>query len=182
MSLKASATLIFVFSLCVVSAKPQDSIPSEPYNVAEAYKIYSLLLQHEPSYPFGKDTVMIRQEALVASTPCLTTPAEKKFADAVVALNRLQRKRWLLQPRFQIDRPYKLIGPEVIKTLPSRPESVTASYVEMSTVGFNRDKTRALVFMGKSCGGLCGHWTYHLLEKVQGKWKEVPGVNCSIAS
>ena len=112
----------------------------------------------------------------------MTESAAKRFAGALVAFNRLQQTKWLLQPRFQLDKPYKLIGPEVIRTLPSQPESTAASYVEMSTVGFNQDRTRAVVFMGSPCGGLCGSWSYHLLEKVQGKWKEVPGVNCSIAS
>ena len=87
MSLKASATLIFVFSLCVVSAESQDSIPPEPYNVAEAYKIYSLLLQHEPSYPFGKDTVMIRQEALVR-IPQFAGRASLEITRPIKKLNR----------------------------------------------------------------------------------------------
>jgi hypothetical protein len=36
--------------------------------------------------------------------------------------------------------------------------------------------------MSSSCGGLCGSWRFHLLEKVHGNWKEVPGDICQGAS
>jgi len=162
----------------------QDSAAApEPYNVAEAYKIYSLLVPREPSFTFGKEKVMIRDEAVRGGTPCLTASAAKKFSDAVVAFNRLQQKKWILQPKFQLDKPYKLITSEEIKTLPDTPtQSAANSYVEMSIVGFNREETRAVLFIGSPCGGLCGHWSFHLLEKVHGKWQEVPGVNCAMFS
>jgi len=176
---RTSAALIFAFGLCIAAARSQDSISPELYSDAEAYKIYSLLLPHES--PYGNDVVMIRQETLAVTMPCLTPSAEKRFVGAVVAFNGLHGKKYLLQPKFQLDKPYKLIGPDAIRALPSQPQSA-ASYVEMSPVGFNRDKTLAVLFMGSPCGGLCGSWTYHLLAKVNGKWKEVPGVNCVINS
>jgi hypothetical protein len=178
-----NAALLFIFGLLTATSGSQVSTSPQPYNVAEAYKIYSLLIPRESSYAFGKDRVMIRKEAVEGGGPCLTTSAVKKFADAVVAFNRVSQKKWVLQPRFQLDKPYKLIGPDEIKALPDYPpQSAAASYVEMSTVGFNRDKTQAVLFMGSPCGGLCGGWRFHLLEKVHGKWQEVPGVNCSMFS
>jgi hypothetical protein len=180
----ASAPLLFMLILTATNSGSQNPTTPQPYNVAEAYQIYNLLLPREPSYAFGKDRVMIREEAdQGGGTPCLTTAAAKKFADAVAAFNRLQQKKWTLQPKFQLDKPYKLITPEDIKALPDTPtQSAANSFVEMSTVGFNREKTLAVLFMGSPCGGLCGGWSYHLLEKVNGKWHEVPGVNCAIAS
>ena len=180
---RTSAAPLFIFSLLTATGGSQVSAHPQPYNIAEAYKIYSLLIPREPSYAFGKDKVLIREEAVEGGSPCLTTSAAKKFADAVVAFNRLRQKKWVLQPRFQLDKPYKLIGPEEIKALPDYPpQSAAASYVEMSTVGFNRDKTQAVLFMGSPCGGLCGEWRFHLFEKVHGKWQEVPGVSCSMFS
>ena len=176
---RTSATLILAFGLCIATARSQDSISPELYSDAEAYKIYSLLLPHES--PYGNIVVMIRQETVAVTMPCLTPSAEKKFLGAVVAFNGLQGKKYLLQPKFQLEKPYKLVALAAIRALPSQPQSA-ASYVEMSPVGFNRGKTRAVLFMGSPCGGLCGTWTYHLLEKVNGKWKEVPGVNCVINS
>ena len=178
-----SVALLFLFSLVTTNSGSQDTAAPQPYNVAEAYKIYSLLLPREPSYAFGKDKVMIRQEAVQGSRPCLTTAAAEKFFDAIEAFNRLQQKKWILQPKFQFDKPYKLITPEEIKALPDYPpQSAATSYIEVSTVGFNRDMTRAVLFIGSPCGGLCGQWRFHLVEKVHGKWQEVHGVNCVMAS
>src|SRR6266568_8445217 len=97
-----SAALLFTFSLTATSGSQVSASP-RPYNVAEAYKIYSLLIPREQSYAFGKDRVMIREEAVEGGSPCLTTSATKKFADAVLAFNHLRQKKWVLQPRFQLD-------------------------------------------------------------------------------
>ena len=176
---RTSAALIFAFGLCIAAARSQNSISPELYSDDEAYKIYSLLLPHESA--LWRRVVMIQQETVAITMPCLTPSARKRFVGALVAFNGLQGKKYLLQPKFQLDKPYKLIRPGAIRALPSEAQNA-ASYVEMSPIGFNRDKTRAILFMGSPCGGLCGSWTYHLLEKVNGKWKEVPGVNCMINS
>jgi len=42
---------------------------------------------------------------------------------------------------------------------------------EVSAVGFNNEHTRALVYVGHICGGLCGRGTYHLMVKINGKWE-----------
>ena len=56
--------------------------------------------------------------------------------------------------------------------------------LEFSAVGFNPDKTIAVVYMGHSCGDLCGGGTFHVLEKIDGKWKplEWKGSSCAWAS
>ena len=111
----------------------------------------------------------------------MTPEAWNKFKDAIAGFNRVQKKKWLLQRNFQIEKSYKLVSSDVIKALPDHPPSLAASVV-MSAVGFNHEKTRAIVYMGSSCGGLCGSWRFHLLEKVHGNWKEVPGDMCRGAS
>jgi hypothetical protein len=58
----------------------------------------------------------------------------------------------------------------------------SGGYFVMSTVGFNRDKTLAVVYTGSTCGGLCGRWALHLLQKIDGKWKTVSGVRCVTVS
>jgi hypothetical protein len=54
----------------------------------------------------------------------------------------------------------------------------SGGFIIVSPVGFNPDKTQAIVYSGSSCGSLCGRWSFHLLEKVAGKWREAPGVTC----
>ena len=41
----------------------------------------------------------------------------------------------------------------------------------LSRVGFNKDRTEALVYYTYSCGGLCGQGQYVLLRKRDGHWK-----------
>jgi hypothetical protein len=46
----------------------------------------------------------------------------------------------------------------------------------LSRVGFNADKTQALVYKGWSCGGLCGGGGYTLLAKKKGVWVVGPDI------
>jgi hypothetical protein len=168
-------------------AAGQASDAAKPYDVEDAYQIYSVLLPQEEAYGFAKDTLMIGEEAVSASgipRECLTLEAANKFKDAIADFTRLQSKKWLLQPRFQIEKSYRLVGPGTISALPPSPPNPrsSAAYVKMSAVGFSREKTRAIVYMESACGGLCGSGRYHLLEKVHDRWKEVRGVTCAMAS
>ena len=45
-----------------------------------------------------------------------------------------------------------------------------------SRVGFNADRTQALVYQGHSCGGLCGGGSYLLLVKSNGVWTNKGGI------
>ena len=111
---------------------------------------------------------------------------KEAFAD----YGEVQKRTWLLQRRLQMERPYELVrsdtirqffnerGPEGWKDFNQRyPDS--NGFIIVSPVGFNKSKTLAVVYTGSSCGGLCGRWIFHLLEKDRsGGWKAVPGVTC----
>jgi hypothetical protein len=156
-------------------AVAQSTGDAKPYDIEEAYKVYSLVLPHEESYGFAKDTLMIRDNTVAEDVAggCLTQADTHRFKDAIAGYNRVYKGKWTLQRHFQIEKPYRIVGSEVISALPDHPQSA-ASYVSVSPVGFNRDKTQAIVFVESSCGGLCGSWRFHLLEKVHGTWNEVP--------
>jgi hypothetical protein len=46
-----------------------------------------------------------------------------------------------------------------------------------SAVFFNQHHTLALLEQGMWCGGLCGNWTWVVLEKKEGRWNVLPWVN-----
>jgi hypothetical protein len=83
--------------------------------------------------------------------------------------------------RFDIKRQYILVSEKEIDDIFKKgggwweefyrryPE--TRGFVTFSRVGFNADKTQALVYQAHSCGGLCGGGGYVLLVKVNGVWK-----------
>jgi hypothetical protein len=43
--------------------------------------------------------------------------------------------------------------------------------ITLSRVGFNEDRSQALIFVGYGCGWLCGGGDYVLLKKKDGAWK-----------
>jgi hypothetical protein len=46
-----------------------------------------------------------------------------------------------------------------------------AEIIRLSRVGFNADKSQALVFVSFQCGWTCGEGNYVLLAKKEGQWK-----------
>jgi hypothetical protein len=58
------------------------------------------------------------------------------------------------------------------------------SYIVLSPVAFNVDKTIAVVNMDDNCGSLCGGGTFYVLEKKDGIWKSMRwrGTSCAWAS
>jgi len=170
-------------ALLFIRAAAQDAGPARRYENTEAYRVYNFLLPREESYAFTKQTLLIGQETMQdfdAIRGCLTSEAQSKFEDAIADFNNIAKTKWLLQPRFQIGKPHKLVGQDIPSSLPEAQGE--GPYVEMSAVGFNHDKTRAIVFISSMCGRLCGSSSFHLLEKTDANWKEVPGVICAGAS
>ena len=182
-----------LFSGCVSNGVAQNSIAGERYSDHDAYQIYDLLLPQEEVYSFGKGTIVIREETeanQAVPEGCLFPDAVAQFKDAIADYNRLNHKRWLLQRSFEIERPYELVNSDTINSLLSGtawegfyqryPDS--GGFIVFSAVGFNQERTRALVYSGSSCGNLCGSWSFHLFQKANGHWKQVPGVSCHTAS
>lgn len=171
-------SLIFPLLSLVGLAAPE-SFAARPYDDADAYEIYSLLLPQQESYDLGKDLVTIQESAIVQdiSGACLTEADAKRFKDSIAGYNRVQKRRWLFQRQFHVTKQYRIVGKEVLSALPHYPQGA-GSYLLMSAVGFNRNKTQAIVFIESVCGGLCGSWRFHFLKKVHRNWSEIPVATC----
>ncbi|MEA2236223.1 MAG: hypothetical protein QOC81_947 [Thermoanaerobaculia bacterium] len=52
-----------------------------------------------------------------------------------------------------------------------RDSAGAVGYLSLSRVGFNLVGNRALIYVEFSCGWLCGHGVYYILEKRSGKWE-----------
>ena len=183
---------------CTLNAAAENE-PAEPYSVDEAYRIYSLLLPNEESYGFANGTLVIQEETVrqlqrnnvwPGPEACISPEVADQFKDAITDYNRVNLKRWSLQRQFQIARPYEVVSSDAISVLFklggwkafNERYPVSGGIQTMSAVGFNKEKTRAIVYSGSSCGSLCGAWSFHLLEKVNGEWREIPGVTCHTVS
>src|SRR5262249_8053919 len=110
--------LISIMLLSMQAVSQQQSPPLSPYDVDEAYRVYSVLLPREESYEFAKGTLVIQEETVSEhlDAKCLTAAATRKFKDAIVDYERANSKQWLLQRLFQSEKPYGLVSSDAIKT------------------------------------------------------------------
>ena len=166
-------------------AGPTPAAP-KAYDVEDAYEIYSLVLPEQEAYTFAKGALIIQEET-VWWNPLgdygVTPEAATRFKDAIADYKRLNSEQWLLQRRFQIEKPYEIVSSDGIRAAfreggwdgfdKRYPNS--RAYIIMSAVGFNKDKTQAIVYIATRCGGLCGRGGFYVLEKINGKWKYVRG-------
>jgi hypothetical protein len=111
---------------------------------------------------------------------CLIPEADAKeiVGPAISEYVRLNEKPWQLQRKLSIEKPYELVdSDELNKTFYKSDEMAfekrhpkSGGVIALSAVGFNHDKTVAIVFMAHSCGSLCGGGEYYVLQKKDGKW------------
>ena len=164
----------------------------ERYEVDEAYRFYEAILPNEESYPRAK-TLVIQLETGSSpgknTTGCLSEDAARKFKTAALDYSTVNHKGWTLVSKLKLDKPYKFISSKEIQQHFNKPgidgwtdfykqHPDSFGFVTLSAVGFNEAKTLAVVHAYSRCGGLCGHWQFHLLEKTGGTWKESIGVTC----
>ena len=173
--------VVIVIVLSVVTVIAQDIPAAQPYEDADAYEIYSLLLPNYGPNAYEEDPLTIQENAVpaVLALGCLSRADTDRFRGAVEGYYRIYEKRLLLRRRFQLAEPYRIVDTKVISTLPDHPYH---PYFSLSPVGFNRARTQAIVYLEETCGGLCGSFRFHFLEKVRGKWKEAAIATCAGAS
>lgn len=163
----------------------------QPYEDADAYEVYAAILPSDWMWSVNKAKKLVIQSKASAFKMCVTPKGEsiEILKDAISAYVELSKKSWLLQRRFSLEKPYELITSEELKSTFEHgswekfyeryPNS--GGYLDLSPVGFNKEKTVAIVYMGHNCGNLCGGGTFYVLQKKDGKWVPLKyqGSSCS---
>jgi len=107
----------------------------------------------------------------------------RQTASAIADYYRANLKRWTLLPKLKIELPYTLVPPEELTAFltsaghfagwdkfyeryPGSP-----GWIEFSAVGFNQDKTLAVLYVAHHCGLTCGGGGIRTLLKKDGKWQ-----------
>jgi hypothetical protein len=170
---------------------------STPYNDAEAYRVYESLLPADWTVAVGHARRLLIQAQTGSTDFCLKPSPEsaallQPLFDSFVALDKAN---WLLQPDFNLSIPHEFASREDLQSffkpgggnwegLAQRYPDSAHSYIVLSPVAFNADKTVAVVYMGHSCGNRCGGGTFYVLEKKDGLWKNMRwmGTSCAWAS
>ena len=182
-----------ILLLLVVSSLPNQET-ANAYDDAEAYEVYAAILHTDWSarVPDAKQLVIRRENR--SFQMCLKPRSEEqeKFGPVIADYVKQNEKTWLLQPKLSFSTPYQYLETSKIERFFSNagwtefyrqyPES--GGIVEFSAVGFNVDKTIAVVYMGHMCGPLCGRGAFYVMEKRNGKWKEIEwkGDSCAWAA
>jgi hypothetical protein len=141
------------------------------YEDAEAYEVYSVILPTNWVWQVQKAKTLVIQSETKGYEMCLRPDeeSEKIIGQAISQYVKLNEKNWLLKRGLSIDKPYKLVPYDELRSaLEQYPNS--GGWIELSAVGFNADKTVAVVYMGHHCGELCGGGGFHVLQKKDGKW------------
>jgi len=186
--------IAFALSLVVLSGVTQISqeAPSQEaaaYNDPDAYEVYSAILPQEWPWRVAKaQALAIRTETepykMCGHPDSESDRPQQPLVAAIADYEKENQKEWLLQKQFEISKPYELVSKEEITTAfnegvglgwrtfnTRHPDS--HGWVELSAVGFDSSKTVAIVYVGHHCGGLCGGGTFHVLQKIDGKWMPV---------
>lgn len=142
----------------------------QPYADADAYAIYAVLLQDTKHSSF---VILSETEWWSGATPRnLGIKGNRKFrkawGGAMKDFAEKDHEQCLLTHDIPIDLSYQLISSRELAA-----RAYPQFYYFFSAVGFDAGRTRAIVSMGYFCGGLCGHGSFHFLQKINGKWQEV---------
>ena len=156
----------------------------------EAYVVYATLIANEIRATPSRKPLVIQRETTfnkecIVSGGALETdwkPVADDFklqnaSVRFVAPDRDLRRPYVVVPQKELLAYFTKQGgrwPAFYRQYPN-----SGGYVELSAVGFDATETRAMVYVAHACGDLCGGGSYHLLEKLKGKWREadVPGVS-----
>lgn len=199
------ATYSAILAILATAISGQKTTPL-PYDDAEAYAVYSAVLFKEWPVREAKAKALVIQLETTGFKSfgtgdigeCLIPPkGEESIYEPVFNSYRDANKEpRVLLPKFTTAIPYRLVAKadfdaffakdgigggweEFYKKYPN-----SGGINHMSAVGFNSDRTIAIVYVGHSCGGLCGGGTYHVLKKSDGRWAEIEwhGGSCSWVS
>lgn len=166
-------------------------IPSAPRPLtdADAYAIYAVVVPSEaPARAPGARRLVIQSttdDDKGRSSCEMTGPDVKgEWAEAIADFRRRNATAWTIARDLPLDMPYDLATrDEIAAAFKGRgpdgwPEFYTAfpgtkGYIQLSVVGFDKSRTRALVYTSHYCGNVCGGGAYHFLQRDGEGWKEV---------
>ena len=180
-------------ALLGVASRSQD-LGAVAVDDREAYAVYSTLLPNEWTVRVAHATTLVIQKETATNRECMPSgkPLETDWRPVVDGFKAANAKVCAVLSGYDLGRPYVVVSSEDIrltfKELPDDPMSgwtgfyrrypESGGYLQVSGVGFDTPKLRAMVYMAHYCGNRCAGGMYHFLEKTNGTWREVtiPGV------
>jgi hypothetical protein len=169
------------------AAKPRCSLTNEDYAV------YAALIDGL-GRPEDPEEAWLKKDLLILDATAAPTQVESKFGkwgfrssskeapakDTVASFEARTRKSCPVEPRLGEDHPYRMIASKDLDNLFGkngggwqefyRRYPNAAGFWEFSLPGFNPDRNEAVLYVGHSCGDLCGTGHLYFLAKQNDKW------------
>lgn len=145
------------------------------YKDSEAYEVYSAILPLEWPWRGANAKSLVIRDETTSYEMCLRPEAEREdlIGPAISAYVKLNKQKWRLTHEFPIKKMYSLITSDELESARKEggwenfykryPDS--GGYIAVSAVGFNADKTVAVVYAAHYCGNSCGGGQFHVLHK-----------------
>ncbi len=192
MALKTSTAFSFFVCLIVLILGFGCSSEKTPvFSGAVEYRVYNALIENllvaSPDIPKASLLAILNQ------TEPGYLPNENQLSnlikmnlqlsgDIITDYETKNGKSTPLTDLFQLSKPHLLLDDEKTKAVfmkdPShfwdsffKEREGAKGIIRVSQVGFNADKTQALVYVGYQCGDKCGQGNFVLLVKEKGQWK-----------
>jgi hypothetical protein len=164
-------------------------VTPQPIDDPEAYAVYASLLPASWPEKVGRATRLVFTEEAITDFRCLPHGGvfETEWSRAFAGFKRATESPRTLLPGFDLRIPYIVVPRAEIQAIKASetdpmmfgwanfyrrfPDSGGNMY--FSPVGFDATKRHAIVFMGHTCGGLCGSEGFYFLQKTDGRWQRV---------
>lgn len=196
---KIAAFVVLAFAVAASGQAPEVDGNQEirPYLTPEAYEIYAILFPKDSSSK-GHRRLVILQETQAAPFPAplrdclLGLDVRQERGDQTLSRSVIEDFHRVNQvPKLLVEGQLQSVASHTLADRSAIEQSfnggieqgwrefyrrfpMSSGYSVVSAVGFNEAKTQALVYLEHHCGGLCGFAEVLLLEKMDGKWQEVP--------
>ncbi len=166
-----SFVAVCLFPFSIPAQQAQESTVSDP----EAYAVYAALIPQE--YPIRREPqkpVVLQREAETfpaAFGSCFPQNVGQDWQPVVDSYKAENTNSRVVIP----GQPLRLVYSVAPKSSLGRDDT----YIQVSAVGFNASKTRAMVYVAFHCGPKCAGGAHHFVEKVGGAWREAALPNVS---
>jgi hypothetical protein len=148
---------------------------------AEAYAVYAAhLVGAKPDRRVPSAPLIIQSATENWDRPdCIREPIKKEWQEVVADYRRKNARVWTIQDRLRLDTPYEFVSKEALLATLGKQSNWPAfdrlhpgsgGYLVFSAIGFNADRTRAMLQSTYTCGPKCANGGYSFLEKSDGRW------------
>jgi hypothetical protein len=176
--------LVICAAVLQANVPPKSGVPAvlDVTTNPEAYEVYAAALEQPGLWP-SKDALLLRQETST-DDPCSGFGKKTtEWAEVAQDFQRQNTVEWLLQPALPINRQYSFIRESEIdaelaiarlRAGGSAGVYPLTEHVTVSSVGFNRERTKAMVVVRRWHSATTEKW-----ELKDGKWQRA-GYVCHV--